>query len=320
MNFYGRLPDDLDPRIPALVDSLTAGLENDYDRAVAIERYLRSFQYTRDLPATADQTSLEYFLFQRRAGHCEYFSTAMAVMLRVAGIRSRSVNGFLGGQWSEFGNYLVVTQNEAHSWVEAWFPGYGWVTFDATPTGVAGSTVEAAWFWPGRIFFDGLQHRWNKWVLDYSVDDQAGLLQRWADLLGGAPEQEQIQSSGTASQGVQAWHVALVLFLLVAGIWWVRRGRAETPPATRMYLQLRDSCERAGLAVTPGLTPLALVSEVQSQRAPAAHPTGRVVDLYLRARYAGTALGESELGEMRQALAAAKKLLRADTRAVDSPA
>lgn len=305
---FQQLPQNLDPRIPALVDSLTAGLDNNYDRAMAVQRYLQGFAYTLDLPERADQTSLEYFLFQRQAGHCEYFSTAMAIMLRTAGMRTRNVNGFLGGGWSPFGNYLAVTQNQAHSWVEVWFPEFGWVTFDPTPGGAGAGTREAAWFWPGRIFFDGLQHRWNKWVLDFSIDDQSSLFQRWAGLLG--ERQEEAQATTTDSRGPSPWSVALVLCILAGGFYWARRTHGDLPATTRMYLQLRASCERAGMAITPGLTPLALVKRVATYRATAAHPAERVVDLYLRARYAGRTLGESELNEMSQALGAARKMLR----------
>ena len=137
--------------------------------------WLHTFHYTRLLPSSADETSLEYFLFERKAGHCEYFSTAMVVLLRNIGIHARNVNGFLGGEWNRVGNYLVVTQNEAHSWVEVWFPEYGWVAFDPTPSGIAQGEVPSSWYWPGRVFLDGLQHRWNHWVINYSVDEQAGI-------------------------------------------------------------------------------------------------------------------------------------------------
>src|SRR5690606_35052845 len=157
--YFLQLP-EIDPRVRALADSLTAGVGTRYDKAMAIQRWLGTFAYTRDLPATAAETSLEHFLFERRAGHCEYFSTAMVVLLRAAGIEARNVNGFLGGEWSEFGNYLVVTQNAAHSWVEVWFPEHGWVTFDPTPAGTGTGSASAVWFWPGRILFDGIQHRW----------------------------------------------------------------------------------------------------------------------------------------------------------------
>ena len=306
---FAQLSNDLDPRIAALADSLTTGLDNPYDRVVAIQRYLQSFEYTRDLPATARETTLEHFLFERQAGHCEYFSTALAVMLRTIGIQTRNVNGFLGGQWSAFGDYLVVTQNEAHSWVEVWFPGYGWVTIDPTPAGAASSSQLTSWFWPGHVFFDGLQHRWSKWVLNYNADDQIGLFDRWSGLLGNQTN----ESGGGASDVARRnpFGVALLLLLLGGGLYWARRGGREITPATRAYLQLREACARAELGVTPGLTPLALVARVRERRTTAGRAAERVVDLYLHARYGGETLGESELREMSEALGVARKTLRA---------
>jgi transglutaminase-like putative cysteine protease len=306
---YARLPNDLDQRIAALADSLTEGLDNSYDQTVAIQRYLQSLEYTRDLPATVRETTLEYFLFERQAGHCEYFSTAMAIMLRTLGIQTRNVNGFLGGQWSQFGDYLVVTQNEAHSWVEVWFPGYGWVMFDPTPAGAGGSSQMTSWFWPGRIFFDGLQHRWSKWVLDYDVEDQSGIFARWSGLLGSRAtntSDRPLEESTRSPVGV-----ALLLLVLVVGILWARRGGAKFTPATHAYLQLREACVRADIGITPGLTPLALVARVREHRGTAGRAAERVVDLYLRARYGHEMLGESDLREMSEALGVARKTLRA---------
>ena len=308
--YFLRLPEDLDPRIAELADSLTAGLQTRYDKAVAVQRWLSSFGYTLDLPATARQATLEYFLFDRRAGHCEYFSTAMAVMLRSVGIHSRNVNGFLGGQWSDFGDYLVVTQNQAHSWTEVWFPEYGWVTFDPTPAGAGTGERVAAWFWPGRIFFDGIQHRWSKWVLDYNIESQSGLFSRWSDLFAAERVQEVVsRARGEGGRGL--WGGGVIVLALLAGLLWARRGGPGLAPETGFYLQLRESCARAGLGVSPGLTPLALVERVRERRASAALAAERVVDLYLRARFGHQHLGESELREMREALGVARRTLKA---------
>ena len=307
---FTQLPRGLDPRIASLADSLIAGLETRYDQALAIQRYLQSFEYTRDLPNTAREATLHHFLFDRRAGHCEYFSTAMVVMLRTLGIQARNVNGFLGGQWSGFGDYLVVTQNEAHSWVEVWFPGYGWVTFDPTPAGAGSTDQLTAWFWPGRIFFDGLQHRWNKWVLDYSIEDQSGIFARWSSLFGGRGTQD--QATGPSDEGgPNPLGGALVVLVLVMGYFWARRAGPEVTPATRAYMQLRESAARAGLGISPGLTPLALVERVQERRSSAGRAAERIVDLYLRARYGHETLGESELREISDALGVARRTLRA---------
>jgi transglutaminase-like putative cysteine protease len=306
--YYLQLPSDLDPRIQALADSLTSGPPNRYDQAMAVERYLRSFRYTLDLPPTPQQATLSYFLFNRRAGHCEYFSTAMVVLLRAAGIEARNVNGFLGGEWSQFGDYLAVTQNQAHSWVEVWFPEYGWVTFDPTPSGAGDGERLEAWFWPGRIFFDAIQHRWSKWVLDYNVESQAGIFRRWSDAVAPRPAERRAPSDRAGSHTVP-WAVAVILALLLAGVWWVRKGGRRPPPETRLYLRLRATCERAGIAMPPGLTPLALVDRVRGTRAGAGHSAERVVDLYLRARYGHESLGPSELREMNAALGQVRRQL-----------
>lgn len=308
---YLQLPRELDPKIAELADSLTAGLDSPYEQVIAIRDHLRSFGYTRQLPATAAQATLQHFLFERRAGHCEYFSTAMVVLLRNAGIHARNVNGFLGGQWSEFGNYLVVTQNEAHSWVEVWFPGFGWVEFDSTPAGTDTGEVFTSWFWPGRILFDGIQHRWNKWVLDYDADDQVGI---FADLLGSRSVEQLESAPGPAPSRPSPWGALAVVLVAIAGYLWARRGTVSFAPATHMYVQLRGACARAGVSITEATTPLALVERVRSERARAWRPAERVVDLYLRSRYGGQLLGESELREMREALGAARRTLKARVR------
>lgn len=303
-----QLPRRFDPRIRALADSLTAGIDNRYDQAVAIRDWLRSFQYTRDLPRTAGEATLEHFLFERQAGHCEYFSTALVVMLRSIGIEARNVNGFLGGQWSDFGNYLVVTQNEAHSWAEVWFPGYGWVTMDATPAGVGTVTLVESWFWPGRIFFDGLQHRWNKWVLDYSADDQNGI---FAGLLGERVSEQVGQPTAADEPGSSPIGAIAFLVVLAMGWYWARHGGPSLDPSTQMYVQLRAASARAGVPVTPSLTPEGLLEQLRETNAGAAKPAERIVDLYQRSRFGGESIGDSDVRTMREALASTRRILKA---------
>jgi transglutaminase-like putative cysteine protease len=307
--YFLQLPSDLDPRITALADSLTQGLRTRYDKAMAIQRWLKTFRYTLELPATPGDATLSHFLFVRKAGHCEYFSTAMAVMLRTLGVEARNVNGFLGGEWSQFGDYLVVTQNQAHSWVEVWFPGYGWVTFDPTPAdGGAGVRAEA-WFWPGRILLDGIQHRWSKWVLDYNVESQAGLLRGWTRSLGGRRVDDAVRAvRGRADRGLMG--LLLVVLVITGGFIWAHRSSGPRRWESRVYLRLRGSCARAGLSVAPGLTPLALLESIHRERRTASEPAQKVVDLYLRSRYGGEALGASERREMKDALHTARRRLR----------
>jgi protein-glutamine gamma-glutamyltransferase len=306
--YYTQLP-RLPQRVPDLAQRLTQDLTNDYDRAMAIERFLTTeFDYTLELPRSAREATLDYFLFDRRAGHCEYFSTAMVIMLRTLGIYAREVNGFHGGIWNNFGEFLAVTQNEAHSWVEVWFPEVGWVAFDPTPAGSGAGALATSWLWPGRLWLEGLQHQWSKWILDFSLQAQSDLLSRAADLFNGDGGSEDTAApKGQLGRGL--WSLAVVLTLL-AGFVWANRGGRRYSPETKMYMSLRDNAERAGLSAGRGEPPRALVEEFRRRRHPGEGPAGRVVDLYLRARFAGDVLSDAERREMVEALGAARKSLR----------
>jgi transglutaminase-like putative cysteine protease len=168
---YLALP-TLSPRVAALAVEVTRSASTAYDRALAIERHLRSsYEYALDVRPTPGVPPLEDFLFTTRRGHCEYSATAMAVMLRTVGIPSRLVSGFLRGQWNAYGGYYVVRQAEAHTWVEAYFPGSGWVAFDPTPPAGTGLGLLAP-FSALAQYIDALQTRWNRWIVGYTLADQ----------------------------------------------------------------------------------------------------------------------------------------------------
>lgn len=310
---YLQLP-PLPDRIAALADSLTRDHDNRFDKVKAVERWLRTtFTYTRELPPTAAEATLDHFLFERRAGHCEYFSSAMVVLLRAAGIHARNVNGFLGGRWSDFGGYLAVTQNEAHSWVEVWFPDYGWVTFDPTPGGSGGrSTVEGEWLWPGRSLVDGLQHRWSKWVLDYSAADQAGILDHVATWF----DDEEGAGVPPGESGGRGFPRALLALLVVGGALALllrmrgRRGpRGANTREGAAYLKLLRAAQRAGVVDRSAVTPLHLAERIANERPPAGPPAARLVELYLRARFSPHPLDRAEERELHVALARARRAL-----------
>lgn len=306
-SYYLQLP-RLPARIRRLADSLTAGATNRYDRVAAVQDWLRGqFRYTLDLPASADQTSIDYFLFDRREGHCAYFSTAMIVLLRSIGIPARNVDGFLGGEWNDLGNYLVVTQNRAHSWVEVWFPDFGWVEFDPTPAaGVSGGGPGSArWLEPVRLAFDALEHRWGKWVLDYDLGTQLSLFERTARLFSRPP------SEGARMRGGRPSRQALLLMLVVAAAaaaFAARRRATEAPLSAeaRLYRRLRRTYARAGFETPDSLAPLAFAEALERSGAPGAARAREVVSAYVRARFGGEEIGEEGRSRMRAELAAVR--------------
>ncbi len=132
-------PSGVDPRVPRLAAQITNSATNDFDKAAAIENYLRPASATPLSCPDAVKDPIANFLFERKQGHCEYFASSMAVMLRTLGIPSRVVNGFRSDEFNDLTGNYVVRAKDAHAWVEAYFPGYGWQTFDPTPAGASGT-------------------------------------------------------------------------------------------------------------------------------------------------------------------------------------
>jgi transglutaminase-like putative cysteine protease len=133
LNKYLQLPDGLPLRVSTLAFDLTATQLTPYDKVIAIQTYLRSFPYTLDVPAPPEGREItDFFLFDLKKGYCDYYATAMAVMARVIGVPARLVTGFSSGRYDEQTGSFVVKANNAHAWVEIYFPGTGWVEFEPT--------------------------------------------------------------------------------------------------------------------------------------------------------------------------------------------
>ncbi|HET8715591.1 MAG TPA: DUF4129 domain-containing transglutaminase family protein, partial [Holophagaceae bacterium] len=156
------------------------------DLAAALAARLRTFTYTLDNPCGTAPNPLEAFLDRTQAGHCEYFASALALMLRARGVPARVVNGYRLGAWVPEGGYWLVTQDEAHAWVEYWDRDAGiWRMADGTPPlspSEAGG-LTGAW----TRFSDALTFRWDRYVVRFSGEDQAaglsavqGFAQGWS--------------------------------------------------------------------------------------------------------------------------------------------
>ena len=127
------LPDSLPSRVRRLALDLTATEPNPYDRAVAIEAYLRKYPYTLELDEPpGDRDLVDYFLFDLQRGYCDYYASAMVVLARAAGIPARLAVGYVGGSYDPSSNRYLISAAEAHSWPELYFPSYGWIGFEPT--------------------------------------------------------------------------------------------------------------------------------------------------------------------------------------------
>jgi transglutaminase-like putative cysteine protease len=301
----------LDPRIGKLAARLTA--DRPRPEAVrAIETYLREqMRYSlENAPAAADP--LASFLFEAREGHCEYFATAMVVLLRSSGIPARLVTGFYGGRFVKRGEYFAVRQGDAHAWVEVHFPGAGWVTFDPTPASSRAAALETSY---GRLqlWLDGLQTAWRSRVVDYDLMAQIqgvqGLLsvaKEAGERLQGASQLPRLQVAGRFLAGL-ALPAALVAALVFA---WSRR-RAPRPEQARsesqqraraLYLELDRRLAKRGVQRRPAQTPRELVAELHARGLPQAPLAARIVERYLSARFGTEPLGRDEYAALRRQL------------------
>lgn len=175
---YRSLPLKYDLRIAEIATRIGSDSRNRYDKARSIESYLQNnFGYTRE-PKAKGVEPLSDFLFNVREGHCEYFATAMAVMLRTQGIATRIVNGFHGGEYNDTAAVTVVRQRNAHAWVEVYFPTENvWVPFDPTPfAGQPGTTSSTGIAGTFNKYIEALETFWIQYFVSFDNQEQRSLV------------------------------------------------------------------------------------------------------------------------------------------------
>jgi len=256
----------IEPGLPALRNSpylrtwelaqrLKRGARTPYEFVRRVDSYLgRGFRYDeRPSPGGPGEPPLEHFLFETRAGYCQHFSGAMALLLRMGGVPARVATGFSPGGYRRNQGEWVVRDRDAHSWVEAWFDGLGWVTFDPTPTATPARSLIAAIDEPG-----------TESAADSGADAPA---QQPGTRNPAGARGELDPASGTGGPGDFAvddgpspWLFAagagVLIVLIAAGAAVLRRRRARetVPPADRAVADLVTAMRRAGRPVTPGTT------------------------------------------------------------------
>ncbi len=222
-----RVPEDLNPRIGELARDTVINAKTLYAKATAMRRMFTSqFSYTLDLPNGKRTDPLVSFLFDDRRGHCEYFATAYAAMLRTVGIPSRVVGGYAGGTWDPESGLVIFTNQDAHAWVEWYAPGVGWVTDDATPASERGNHTLSGI----TAVIERMRRTWDDYVLDYGLTQQ---FQIFAQVSQGARHLS-LEGPEVADRRTLII-IATIGVSIVGGVWfWRRRNphkRQKAPPA-----------------------------------------------------------------------------------------
>jgi hypothetical protein len=301
---YLQLP-ALPAEIARLAHEVRAGTPDPQAAAERIAEHLSThYRYTLALKRQTDRTPLEEFLFVRQSGNCEYFAAAMAVMLRSEGIPSRVVAGFQQGEWNPYGRYFMVRLSDAHSWVEAYIEGRGWVAFDPSPRGE--SAVETM---PGSVslYFDAARMRWYRYVVNWSLRDQVQLAQtvhrQATDFRLGFSLPRQWWSRSTLLGG--AGIVGLGLLVWVArrpGLVLSRSGAGAGMPT--FYGRALRLLARRGLFPGASETARQFASRVEAAAPDGAEAFARITEHYERTRFGRAALTERDREDVTRALAA----------------
>ena len=309
-DLYLQLP-ALDRRIAELARTFAAGAAGDLARVRSIERHLRSdFAYTLELPDREMADPLANFLFARRKGHCEYFASSMAVMLRSLGIPARLATGFQSGVYNPVSDLWLIRASDAHSWVEAWIPGYGWKTFDPTPAdpnaGRIGLLTRLA------LYLDASETFWQEWVVTYDLVRQGALAYRmeqgaqrlgigWFDTAASLRSGWQRLGAGWARRfGWQSlvWVAVLVALGFAAGplvrlmhirrrVERVRRGQASVADATLLYERMLHILKRRGYQKPIWFTPAEFAASLPPT--PLGNSVGEFTATYNALRFGGHA-------------------------------
>lgn len=319
---YLRLP-QLDSRIGKLASDITKSAHNEYDQTTAIENHLRTkFGYTLQLPQTSVKDPIANFLFVRKQGHCEYFASSMAVMLRSLGIPSRVVNGFRSDEFNDITGSYVVRAKDAHAWVEAYFPGYGWQTFDPTPAGNVGTPQG----WNRlALYVDAMASFWRDWVVSYDASNQyvlgkaaiSGSRNMWegariwarnkyASMLKWARRsQDRVENSPRRWIIISAGIV--LLLLLIANLGRIARSlheawlgahpeRSPEQAASMWYERMTRVLAKHGMRKPRAETPHAFASRIENTRW--REPVTRFTQVYEAARFGNSAEDAQRLPEL----------------------
>ncbi|MEE9385987.1 MAG: DUF3488 and transglutaminase-like domain-containing protein [Nannocystaceae bacterium] len=282
--------------ITELSRALTHRAEARLEKVKSVMSHLGQLDYTTDLAAfertPGDADPVEGFLFETRAGHCEYFATAAAVLLREAGVPTRVVNGYLGADWNHIGRYYAVRQANAHSWIEVHFGDLGWVTFDPTPPQGRPAAVPTSTTTSIAQWIDALRNTYLQHVIDFGLADQLALL-RGMGLR--TPEQRGLRWDAAA-----LWALVPVL----AGVGWRLasrlRTRAGSPRETQLYRRILSEFAGRAYPRRDHESATGFARRLEAQGAPAAHVMRSFAELYSRLRFGrrSTPADRAQLGRI----------------------
>lgn len=305
---YLSLPESVTPRTRELAARLAAPHTTPYDAARAIETYLREhIAYNERVSAPPpDVEPVDYVLFERPEGYCAYYASAMAVLLRAAGIPARVAVGFAQGTFDATLNAYLVVESDAHAWVEVYFPRYGWVEFE--PTAARDPIERAGWLRPSAAEPSGEPPR-PEAIQPTPVAPMAAT--------GDEGASSSVEEASSRLPPALCWPLGLLAVAggAVMGVrrWMKRHGLLGVSVATNRYARLNIIIgPLAGVDLHPSDTPYERVEAFRRTIPESAEAVCRIVDLYVQEQYTPQRLSSAQRYEAdRQARQAWQEAQRA---------
>lgn len=298
-DFYSVPPEKAPPRLSRLVSGAVAGVQQDREKLDALETAFANsgLSYaSSNLPTGPD--AIDKFLFEGKKGHCELFAVSFATALRLAGLPSRLVGGYYGGDYNEMAGYYIVTEERAHIWIEVWIEGSGWLTIDPSRFAVNFeenfSRKRSDYELRMRLFLDSLAYYWNRMVITYDFESQFSAASKAGAELKGLRE---------VKIPKRKIMLTVAMLLVVTGGILLLTGR-RTTPEERLLMRFKKIVQRRyGVEIPPSAGLHEAVAAIES---PA---VSEFVDIYSGALYRDRRLTKEEIVLLGQLL---KEIGRAD--------
>lgn len=290
-SYYTRLPDNSNNRTLALARQMRAraGSAETFINQVLRKFNAEDYFYTLEPPPLGNNP-VDRFLFDTKRGFCEHYASAFAVMMRAAGIPSRIVLGYQGGEVNPMGAYMIVRQADAHAWVEVWLQGRGWYRVDPTAA-VAPERIEegrygamiggigaswglnapSEWLYRVTLTWDALNTKWNEWILAYGPENQ-GRFMEWLGM--GEPDWRKMMLALVA--------IVVVLVAIISTLLMLRYRPPPKDEAARLYARFTGA---TGIKPVKGESPLRYVKRLAAENADVVGEADTITALYLDTRY-----------------------------------
>ena len=294
-----RHPDQSD-RLREWLDQELAGIEEQLEQARRLEQFfLANFTYEIGAPTLSRLNPIDDFIFEERRGHCERYASAMALLMRMQGIPSRVMLGYVPGKPNWMTGWVNIRASDAHAWAEGWFPDIGWVQFEPTPRASMDLSIS-----PFREFLDALDVVWYVNIVNFDVPAQQNLL---------AAGVQGIVATASWLRG-NLGSITPIVFLLLCALVWRSRRKSLKPAdpkdarrrtrilAEHYYGKMLKVLARRGIDREPYETPLEFLRSPRLRELPAYPEIRMVTNLFCETRYGTASISEDDKARIEDAL------------------